>query len=68
MNAAKKIGLPEPELIRTLSRLTDSLLDPNWRMWPMQFDVPATSQVFGQLVAQAGIEGIVYPSKFDGND
>jgi hypothetical protein len=28
----------------------------------MQFDVPATPQIFGQLVVDAGIEGIVYPS------
>jgi hypothetical protein len=30
----------------------------------MQFDVPSTSQIFGQLAIDAGIEGIVYPSKF----
>lgn len=30
----------------------------------MQFDIPANCQIFGQLVANAGIEGILYPSKF----
>jgi len=34
----------------------------------MQFDVPATGQIFGQLVAGAGIEGIVYLSKFTGKE
>ena len=67
-SAAKKIGLPEPELIRTIPKLVDSLLDPNWRIWPMQFDVPVASQIFGQLVADAGVEGIVYTSKFTGKD
>ena len=34
----------------------------------MQHDVPAPCQLFGQLVAKVGIEGIVYPSKFGGKD
>ena len=65
---ARKIGLPEPDLIRTVSKLSDCLLDPNWRAWPVQFDVPYSSQIFGQLVAEAGIDGILYPSKFTGKD
>ena len=43
-------------------------LAPNWRLWPMQFDVPHPCQIFGQIVEQCGIEGIVYPSKFSGKD
>jgi len=66
--AAKRIGLGEPDLIRTLPKLIDTLLEPTWRHWPMQFDVPMTSQIFGQLVAEVGIEGILYPSKFTGKD
>ena len=65
---AKEIGEQEPELIRTVSKLIDSLLDPNWRFWPMQFDVPAVSQIFGQLVSDTGIEGILYTSKFTGKE
>ena len=65
---AKSIGEREPELIRTVPKLMDSLLDPNWRLWPMQFDVPVASQIFGQLVSEAGIEGILYPSKFTDKD
>ena len=34
----------------------------------MPFDVPYSSQIFGQLVAEAGIDGILYPSKFTGKD
>ena len=66
--AARRIGLEEPDLVRTLPKLIDILLEPNWRHWPMQFDVPIASQIFGQLVAKAGIEGILYPSKFTGKD
>ena len=65
---SKSIGEQEPELIRTVSKLMDSLLDPNWRSWPMQFDVPVASQIFGQLVSESGIEGILYTSKFTCND
>lgn len=65
---AQKIKLPEPDLIRTVPKLIDCLLVPNWRAWPMQFDVPYSSQIFGQLVADASIEGILYPSKFTGKD
>ncbi len=65
---AKNIDEKEPDLIRTVPKLIDSLLDPNWRQWPMQFDVPVASQIFGQLVSAAGIEGILFPSKFTGNN
>ncbi len=66
--SARKIGLPAPDLIMTVPKLMDALLTPNWREWPMQFDVPVASQIFGQLVAEAGIEGILYTSKFTGKD
>lgn len=65
---AKKIGEREPEVIRTIPKLIDSFSDSNWRLWPMQFDVPVASQIFGQLVADAGIEAILYTSKFTGKD
>lgn len=65
---AKKIGFPPPDLIKTVPKLIDALLVPNWREWPMQFDVPVASQIFGQLVSEAGIEGILYASKFSGKD
>lgn len=32
----------------------------------MQNDVPANSQILGQLVMEAKIDGIVYPSKMTG--
>lgn len=66
--AAREIGLPPPSLIKTVNKLVDALLAKNWREWPMQFDVPSTSQIFGQMVNDAGIEGILYLSKFSGKD
>lgn len=38
------------------------VLHPNWRMLPQQFDLPASSQIFGRIAAAAGIHGILYPS------
>jgi hypothetical protein len=38
------------------------LLDPYWRAEPMQFDLPANSQIFGRIAAAAGLHGILYPS------
>ncbi len=57
-----------PVVIRTLPKLMEALLALNWREWPMQFDVPFASQIFGQLVMNAGIEGILYRSKFSNKD
>jgi hypothetical protein len=31
---------------------------------PSGYDIPSNSQIFGHLVYLAGIEGILYPSKF----
>jgi len=50
------------ELIGSVELLMKALLEPNWRAWPMHFDVPFTSQIFGRLVKDAGIDGILFPS------
>jgi RES domain-containing protein len=63
---ARKLGLKQtPWLIRSSTTLQKQLLHPNWRLRPMQFDLPANSQIFGRLVAAAGIHGILYPSSKD---
>lgn len=62
----REVGWASPELIRTVPKLMQVLLDPKWREWPMLYEVPIASQIFGRLVADAGIEGILYPSKFSG--
>jgi RES domain-containing protein len=58
---ARKLGFPL-RLVRTAKELGGVLEQRNWRNWPMAFDVPAASQVFGGLVMDAGIEGILYNS------
>jgi RES domain-containing protein len=63
---ARKLGLKQmPWLIRSVGTLQRQLLHPNWRMLPMQFDLPANAQIFGRLVAAAGVHGILYPSVRD---
>lgn len=61
---AKALGLQEPRLVRTMPDFMSVVLNRDWRMWPMAYDLPAQPQIFGALVAEAGIEAIVYPSKF----
>ncbi len=60
----KKLIIPKLEIINTPQLLLESLLDPKWRLLPSNYDVPSNSQIFGHLIYQAGIEGIIYPSKF----
>lgn len=67
LRTAGRYGI-QLEVIRTVDRLIKTLLEPNWRAWPMQFDVPASTQIFGRLVKDAGIEGILYPSKYNGRN
>lgn len=60
---AHELGLPNPEIIKTSKKLGETLLIPDWRTVPANFDVPSNSQIFGHLITLAGIEGILYPSK-----
>lgn len=66
--SAKRLGLDKPRIIQTPRELLDTLLAENWRVAPAIGDVPANSQIFGHLVYQAGIEGILYPSRLSGKD
>lgn len=59
---ARRLQLKPPMLIRSSKILQRHLLHPNWRITPVQFGIPSNSQIFGRLVAAAGIHGIVYPS------
>lgn len=59
---ARALGLRVPGMIRTVSTLQRQLLDPNWRMVPMQYDLPSNSQVFARIAVAAGLHGILYRS------
>lgn len=50
------------DLVRTAQALVDALHHRDWRNWPMNWDVPAPTQIFGQIVSDAQIEGILYDS------
>ena len=60
---AKRLNIAEPEVIKTARELINIFLASDWRAAPMLSDIPSNSQIFGQLVHEAGIDGIVYPSK-----
>lgn len=63
---AKRLGLPPPGTVTTTALLIKTLLLPDWRQNPSIYDIPANSQIFGHLVYTAGIEGVLYLSKFTG--
>jgi RES domain-containing protein len=59
---ARRLNFKPPTLIRTSRTLQSHLLHPNWRTTPAQFGIPSNSQIFGRLIAAAGVHGILYPS------
>lgn len=63
---ARELGIDPPSVIGSVDELISALTRPGWREEPMQVDIPAASQIFGQLVWSAGIEGIVFPSSRSG--
>ncbi|KTD52628.1 RES domain protein [Legionella quinlivanii] len=48
--------------VKNLQELLNTLFTANWRLMPMQFDVPANSQILGQIAQAAGLEGVLYHS------
>ena len=60
---SKKLGFASLQIIKTPELLIQTLLTPDWRQLPSNYDIPANSQIFGHIIQQAGIEGILYPSK-----
>ena len=46
----------------------DSIYAPDWRRYPRVFDIPANSQIMGQLAVNCGVDGIVYRSVKTGKD
>ncbi len=68
LQKANKLGIKAPELLTDAETLQHALLRTNWIGSPRHYDVPDTTQVFGQLVHQAGITGILYPSSKNGKD
>lgn len=64
---ARRLGFPL-QLIATVAELKRVLMLPDWRNWPMLYDVPAGGQIFGGIAMDAGIEGILYESVLTGKE
>ena len=68
LDMAKRLDQIMPILINQPKILHMELHSPTWKVWPKNYDVPSGSQIFGQIVYFAGIEGILYKSKLTGKD
>ncbi|KTD15542.1 hypothetical protein Lgra_0208 [Legionella gratiana] len=60
---AQRLNIPVLYHVKSFDELKNSILLNEWRNLPAQVDIPANSQIFGQLVYSSGVEGILYPSK-----
>ena len=65
IDLGKTIGRPTKVIVDTVDILQQTILTANWRYYPMQLNIPSNSQVFGKLVMDAELEGIMYPSTKD---
>lgn len=61
---AKKLKISGSNKIMVQSgrQLHSVIVKNNWRVWPIQFGLPAPSQTLAELIKAAGYEGILYPS------
>jgi hypothetical protein len=59
---ARLAGIKPMHTIKSAKELMDNLHDRDWRAAPTQVNLPSNSQVFGKLVHEAGIEGIIFES------
>lgn len=60
----RRLGLPSRTvfMVYTVSHLRSEALLKNWRAMPVQFGLPALSQILASLILDAGFEAIRYPS------
>ncbi len=63
VSKAKRLQIAPPKVATTVSALMPSLLFSEWRTKAAFYDVPENCQIFGQLIQDSGIDGILYPSK-----
>ncbi|MBP8019627.1 MAG: RES family NAD+ phosphorylase [Hylemonella sp.] len=61
---AKKLKIRDSNkvMVQNGQQLHSAIVKSNWRVWPMQFGIPAPSQTMAELIKAAGYEGILYPS------
>ncbi len=56
------LTIDSPHMISSAKELKAHLMTSNWRRWPMQYDVPYNSQVFGELLLRTEYDGVIYHS------
>ena len=61
-NRLKNLNMNKRESIQTTTQLKKTIYNKDWRINPNIYDIPAPSQIFGQLAKEAGIEAILYKS------
>ena len=61
---ASRLGFP-PRIIKTVQELTTVLHASDWRNWPALYDTPAACQIFGRIVLDAQVEGVLLPANLD---
>lgn len=49
-------------MAHTPKQVHEMVVKHNWRLWPVQFGLPAPSHIMADLVRRAGFEGILYRS------
>jgi len=57
-----KISGSNKIMVQNGQQLHSAIVKNNWRIWPIQFGIPAPSQTMADLIKAAGYEGIIYPS------
>lgn len=59
-----KLAIPPSgvDMVQTGKQVHNMVLTHNWRLLPVQFGLPAQSQVLAELIRAAGFEAILYPS------
>lgn len=60
---ANRLNIPVMYHVSKYSDLKGNILIDKWRNTPALMDIPANSQIFGQLAHESGIEAILYPSR-----
>ena len=61
-----KIQNNDLKMARTGRQLFETAVVHNWRILPIQFELPSNSQILAELIREAGFEAIAYPSSKGG--
>lgn len=64
LQLAQTLALPPRGSVTSIKQLSDQLFDRNWSYYPSNFGLPHNSQDFGALAREAGVQGLVYDSKY----